>query len=108
MVCGCLWRLLHVRAGVPVTTRPADTRMPAVAVDRLAELAFAEACRHPVRSPARRAAAALWTALCTTSTLNGARNALPGFTTPETAAAALALMDRLAATAVTATEGTPV
>lgn len=75
--------------------------MTSADVATLAALASVEAQRHRPRTPERRAAAALWTALTTTSTLNGARNALPGFTTAQTAAAALELLDRL-----TATEGT--
>lgn len=64
---------------------------------QLAELAQAEACRHEPRTPQRRAAAALWTALVTTDSVDGARRALADFAAPEVCAAATALLYRLAA-----------
>lgn len=74
--------------------------------DRLAELARLEAERHPPRTRERRAAAALWAALVTTSTASAARSALAGFATAEACADALDLLGRLAA-AATATTGEP-
>lgn len=71
-----------------------------VDVDQLAELARIEAERYPARSPERRAAAALWTALITTKTVGAARSALAGFAAPDVRAAALDLLGRLCATAV--------
>ena len=68
-----------------------------VANDALADLAAAEAERHDPRTPPRRAAAALWAALITTKTVDSARSALDGFTTPETRKAAADLLGRLAA-----------
>lgn len=70
---------------------------------QLAELAQAEACRHEPRTPQRRAAAALWTALVTTDSVDGARRALRDFAAPEVQAAATALLYRLAAQAGTVT-----
>jgi hypothetical protein len=48
-------------------------------LERLAAAAYAEAVRHPPRTPQRRAAAALWVSLITTSSVDGARSALAGF-----------------------------
>ena len=80
---------------------------------RIAELAFAEAERYPARSAERRAAAALWTALITTKSVDAARSALAGFAAPDVLADAVELLHRLAAqtSAATAadapTEGEP-
>jgi hypothetical protein len=65
--------------------------------DVLAELAAAEATRFAPRTAERRAAAALWTALVTTKTVDAARAALAGFAVPEVSAAAIELLHRLAA-----------
>lgn len=50
----------------------------------------------PIRSPERRAAAALHTALITTKTSEAAVRALRTFTDPETSADAVALLGQLA------------
>jgi hypothetical protein len=70
-----------------------------VSVDagQLAEAARLEAGQHAPRTPARRAAAALYVALTDTGTVAAARRALASFATPEVQAAALELMHRLAA-----------
>lgn len=68
------------------------------ALTRLADLAAAEARSHAPRTPARRAAAALWVSLVTTSTLDRARAALADFAAPAVVADALALLHRLAVT----------
>jgi hypothetical protein len=64
--------------------------MPTLA-DRVRVIASAA----PIRSPERRAAASLWVALITTKTTDAAVRALPTFTTPETRAAAVALLGQL-------------
>lgn len=63
-------------------------------VRQLAKLAQAEACRHEPRTPQRRAACALWTALVTTDSVDGARRALRDFAAREVQAAAIALLYR--------------
>lgn len=65
--------------------------------DQLAAAVLAEAQRHPVRSPERRAAAHAWAALITSPTISAARSAIATFGTPQTQAAALELLRRLAA-----------
>jgi hypothetical protein len=62
----------------------------------LADLARAEAERHPLRSAERRAAAHLWAGLITSPTVSAARSAVATFGTAETQAAALGLLGRLA------------
>ena len=81
----------------------------AVHLEQLAELAFAEAELHPPRSSARRAASHLWVALTVppAKSIASARNAVASFGDGRTQAAALELLHRLAATAVTATGGQP-
>lgn len=81
----------------------------AVDLEQLAELAFAEAERHPARSPERRAAGHLWIALTIppARSLDAARHAVASFGTPHAQAAAIDLLHRLAATASTAPKGTP-
>lgn len=64
---------------------------------QLADLARAEAQRHPARTPERRAAAHLWACLITTTTIGGARHAVRGFGDDRTQSGALALLGRLAA-----------
>jgi hypothetical protein len=87
--------------------------LDAASLPPLTEQVRAEAERHPARSPERRAAAALYVALTTTSSVDAARKALTGFTTPEVEADALALLHQLAAQTTAAiaaaapTEGTP-
>ena len=51
--------------------------------------------QHPPRTPQRRAAAALRSALVTTGTPDAARRALTTFCNPATAAAARELLDEL-------------
>lgn len=75
-----------------------------VDIAALTEQVRAEAEQHPARSPERRAAAALWTALITTKSVGAARSALAGFAAPDVLADAVELLHRLAATAATATE----
>lgn len=72
---------------------------------QLADAVFAEAQRHPPRSPGRRAAGHCWIALTIppAKTITAARNAIASFGTPERQAAALDLMHRLA----TASAGPP-
>lgn len=53
------------------------------------------AARAPIRSPERRAAAALHTALITTKTPDAARRALRTFCDTKTRAAAVALLGRI-------------
>lgn len=72
--------------------------LPAAAAEDLAELAAAEARSHAPRTPKRRAASALRTALITTSTVDGARAALSGFAAPAVVADALQLLHKLAVT----------
>lgn len=50
---------------------------------------------HPPRTPERRAAAACWTALITTSTIRAAHQALSTFSDPGTRAAAAVLLGKL-------------
>lgn len=71
----------------------------AITPDQLAALAHAEVLRHAKRTPERRAASALWTALVTTSSIESAKRSLAGFVTSETEAAAVRLLHRLAITA---------
>lgn len=59
----------------------------------LAERARQLAAQFPARTHERRAAAALWIALATTSTTRTARRALAGFASPDTQAIASALLD---------------
>lgn len=68
----------------------------AVDAGTLAEFARLEAEQHEPKTPERRAAAALWTSLITTSTVDGARSALAGFAAPDVADDALRLLHRLA------------
>lgn len=68
------------------------------ALTRLADLAAAEARSHAPRTPARRAAAALWVSLITTSTLDRARAALADFAAPDVIADGLQLLHKLAVT----------
>ena len=70
----------------------------------LAELATLEARRHEPRTPRRRCAAALRSALITTTTVQSAIDALDGFTDPQTASDAVRLLHQLAASVATATE----
>lgn len=72
---------------------------------RLADLAQAEAERHPARTPERRAASHLWVALTVppARTLTAARTAIASFGDTTTQAAALELLHRLATTEGTAT-----
>jgi hypothetical protein len=62
----------------------------------IADWAAAIVRKHSPRSPERRAAAAAWAALSTTRSVPSARRALATFGTPETQAAAEALLDHLA------------
>lgn len=71
--------------------------------DQLAALAHDEAMRHASRTPERRAASALWTALITTSSVDSAKRALGGFVPGDVEQAAIRLLHRLA---ITAREGT--
>ena len=68
------------------------------AMCRLADQAAIVTRNHAPRTPARRAAAALWVSLVTTSTVDGARSALAGFAAPDVADDALQLLHRLAVT----------
>jgi hypothetical protein len=61
----------------------------------LAEAARLVAEGHPPRTPARRAASALWAALGDTKTLTAARTALGTFADEQTAADATALLREL-------------
>lgn len=72
-----------------------------VDLEQLAELAFAEAQRHPARSAPRRAAGHLWIALTIppARSLDAAKSAIASFGTPQNQADALALMHQPAATA---------
>jgi hypothetical protein len=67
-------------------------------VATLAELARLEALAHEPRTPARRVAAALHTALISTKTIDGAKTALAGFAAPAVVDDALQLLHRLAIT----------
>jgi hypothetical protein len=60
---------------------------------QLAERARQLALEYPPRTHERRAAAALWVALATTTTTRTARRALAGFASPDTQAIAAALLD---------------
>lgn len=82
------------------------TTATTVAVDRLADLAFAEAERHLARTSERRAACHLWTSLITSPTLDAARRAVATFGDPRTQQAAAELLGRIT-TELTATEGKP-
>jgi hypothetical protein len=66
-----------------------------VDAEQLAATVFAEAERHPARSPERRAAAHLWVSLITSAGISAARNAVKTFGEPEAQAAALELLGRL-------------
>lgn len=66
--------------------------------DTLAELARLEAERHAPCTSERRAAAALWVSLITTSTLDRARAALADFAAPDVIADGLQLLHKLAVT----------
>lgn len=68
-----------------------------VDAEQLAAAVFAEAQRHPARTPERRAACHLWSALITSATIDAARRAVRTFGTKETQTAALELLGRLAA-----------
>ena len=70
----------------------------AVDVGQLADLALAEAERHPARSHERRAASHLWVALTVPSakSIVSARNAIASFGDERTQAAALQLLHQLA------------
>ena len=63
-------------------------------VDQLAKLAFAEAERHPARSPSRRAACHLWAAavLPGGTTVAAVRRAVESFGDPADQRAALELL----------------
>lgn len=65
-------------------------------VDQLAALVFAEAERHPARSPGRRAACHAWASLITSPTVAAARRAVATFGDQATQAAALELLDKIA------------
>jgi len=65
----------------------------------LADRARQVAESHPPRTPERRAAAHAWAALITSPTVSAARAAIGSFGTPQTQAAALELLGRLAAVA---------
>lgn len=77
----------------------------AVDVDQLAALAYAEAERHPARSPERRAACHAWSALITSPSVAAAKRAIATFGDERTQVAALELLHRLAAS--TAPKETP-
>lgn len=81
----------------------------AVDLERVADLALAEADRHPPRSPERRAASHLWISLTVppAKSIAGARNAIATFGDEHTQAAALELLHRLAATAAATRQETP-
>jgi hypothetical protein len=64
-------------------------------VTALADRARQLASQHAPRTPERRAAAALHTALITTKTTDAARRALGTFGDPATRAAACELLDEL-------------
>ena len=68
-----------------------------VDAEQLAEAVLAEGRRHAPKTPERRAAGALYTALTETSTIDGARRALAGFAAEQVQADALELLHRLAA-----------
>jgi hypothetical protein len=64
-------------------------------VTTLADRARQVASQHAPRTPERRAAAALHTALITTKTIDAARRALDTFGDPATRAAARQLLDQI-------------
>jgi hypothetical protein len=68
-----------------------------VDAEQLAGRVFAEAQRHPARSPERRAAAHLWSALITSPSIALAKRAVRTFGGEQTQTAALALLGRLVA-----------
>ena len=68
----------------------------AVDVDQLAAAIFAEAERHPARSPERRAACHAWSALITSPTVSAALKAIGTFGDPETQQAAAEVLHRVA------------
>jgi hypothetical protein len=65
---------------------------------QLAGLAHIEAKRHAPRTHERRVAVALYTALTTTTSIDGAKRALAGFAAPDVQTAAIELLHRLAIT----------
>jgi hypothetical protein len=69
----------------------------AVDLGQLAEAAFAEAMRHPARSPRRRAASHAWASMTVppAKSITGARNAIASFGDERTQADALELLGRL-------------
>jgi hypothetical protein len=69
---------------------------------RLAEAARLEAEQHPHRSPERRAAAHLYTALTDTSSVGAAKRAITTFGDEQTQRDAIELLYRLAAGQTTA------
>lgn len=66
-------------------------------LEALAAACYAEARRHPPRTPQRRAACHAWSSLITSPSIAAARKAVSTFGTPEVQRAALDLMHRLAA-----------
>ena len=68
-----------------------------VDAEQLADAVLAEGQRHAPRTPQRRAAAHLWSALVTSPSIAAARNAIGTFGDDDTQAAAAALLGRLAA-----------
>ena len=79
-----------------------------VSVDagQLAAAVFAEAERHPARSPERRAACHAWSALITSPTVSAALKAIATFGDTATQQAAAEVLHRVAANEATATKGT--
>lgn len=77
----------------------------AVDAEQLAAEVFAEAQRHPARSPERRAAAHLWASLITSPTIDAARRAIRTFGSEQTQRDALEVLGRLATTTTTTTRG---
>lgn len=73
----------------------------AIDADQFAAEVFAEAQRHPARSPERRAAAHAWAALITSSTVTAAQRAIKTFGAEQTQRDALELLGRLAITITT-------
>lgn len=66
-----------------------------VDAEQLAAAVFAEAERHQPRTPQRRAAAHLWSALITSASISAARNAVKTFGGKPAQDAALELLARL-------------
>jgi hypothetical protein len=66
-----------------------------VDAEQLAAAVLAEAEQHPARTPERRAACHLWSALITSPTVDAARKAIATFGEPETQADAEQLLGRL-------------